>query len=128
LRRVRRPDVLADEPQICAVVDHPKLEHQWLWDIFGSKVRKDVKIEELFDETEDLPPPPPKQELVKPEFVIDVPDPVVGPDDEEFEIDGIEDTPEPLEKTPPSALWWARIFSMESSTSSRKQAEACGCR
>jgi type III restriction enzyme len=60
-----------DEPQVCAVVDHPKLEHQWLWDIF--KKRENVAIDDLFDESEDLPPPLPKQEMTKPEFVIDVP-------------------------------------------------------
>jgi len=32
------------EPQICAVVDHPKLEHQWLWDVFNAKKRTGVLI------------------------------------------------------------------------------------
>jgi type III restriction enzyme len=35
LRRVRVKDIKADEPQSCAVVDHPKLEHEWLWEIFN---------------------------------------------------------------------------------------------
>ena len=37
LRRVRVKGVDPTEPQICAVVDHPKLEHQWLWDIFNAQ-------------------------------------------------------------------------------------------
>jgi len=97
LRRVRVKGVDPTEPQICAVVDHPKLEHQWLWDIFNAKKRENVLIEDLFDETEDLPPPPPRQEMVNPELVIDVPP--LDPSaiiDEEFEVvDGLT-TSEPL--------------------------------
>lgn len=96
LRRVRGKGIAPDEPQICAVVDHPMLEHQWLWDIFGSKVRQNVLIDEIFDETEDLPEPPPKQELDKPENVIDVPkpDPALV-DDGEFDLGEIDEPPDP---------------------------------
>ena len=87
LRRVRLLSVSEDEPQICAVVDHPKLEHQWLWDIFGSKVRRDVGIDAQFDEDEDLPDPPEKQEIVNPSLIVDIPE--ENPlDDEEFSYDG----------------------------------------
>jgi type III restriction enzyme len=97
LRRVRVKGVDQTEPQICAVVDHPKLEHQWLWDIFGSKVRQNVLIDETFNETEDLPPPPPKQELIKPENVIAVPGPDPSlVDSGEFELGHIDSPPEPL--------------------------------
>ncbi|MBM3188683.1 MAG: hypothetical protein FJZ90_08180 [Chloroflexi bacterium] len=98
LRRVRVKGVEATEPQICAVVDHPKLEHQWLWDILNAKKRTGVLIEDLFDETEDLPPPPPRQELAKPELVIDVPpvDPSVV-DQGEFDVGDVEGPPRPLE-------------------------------
>jgi len=98
LRRVRGKKIGEDEPQICAVVDHPKLEHQWLWDIFGSKIRPNVKIEDSFDETQDLPAPLPKQELVKPENVIDVPqpDPSLGADGE-FDLGSFEEPPAPLQ-------------------------------
>jgi superfamily II DNA or RNA helicase len=98
LRRVRVKGVASNEPQICAVVDHPKLEHQWLWDIFNAKKRQNVKIDELFDETEDLPPPPPKQELLKPELVIDLPavDPSVA-DDGEFDVGELPPPPKPLQ-------------------------------
>ena len=75
LRRVRNRNIQEDESQICAIVDHPKLEHKWLWDIFESKIRTDVAIDDLFDETEDLPPPRRKQELVNPENIIDIPEP-----------------------------------------------------
>lgn len=98
LRRVRVKGVDPTEPQICAVVDHPKLEHQWLWDIFNAKKRTGVLIDQEFDETEDLPPPPPKQELGKPDLVIDVPpvDPSLM-DDGEFDVGDIAPPPNPLD-------------------------------
>lgn len=98
LRRVRVKGVTPTEPQICAVVDHPKLDHQWLWDIFNAKKRTNVLIDDLFDETEDLPPPPPKQDLVKPDLVIDVP-PVDSSvlEDEEFDVGDVPPPPKPLE-------------------------------
>jgi len=97
LRRVRVKGVEATEPQICAVVDHPKLEHQWLWDIFNARTREGVLIDDQFDETEDLPPPPPKQEFANPDLVIDVPP--VDPsfvDDGEFDLGDIAPPPQPL--------------------------------
>ena len=69
LRRVRNMQIKDDEPQVCSVIDHPKLEHRWLWEIFGSKVRENVGIDDMFDETEDLPEPPPRQEVVRPRTV-----------------------------------------------------------
>jgi len=97
LRRVRVKGVEPTEPQVCAVVDHPKLDHQWLWDIFNAKKRTNVLIDDLFDETEDLPPPPPKQELAHPDLVIDVPpvDPSVV-DDGEFDLTDVAAPPQPL--------------------------------
>ena len=99
LRRVRVKGVNPTEPQICAVVDHPKLEHQWLWDIFNARKRTGVLIDQEFDETEDLPPPPPKQDLAKPDLVIDLPpvDPSVM-DEGEFDVGDIAPPPKPLEK------------------------------
>ncbi|MFQ3610243.1 MAG: DEAD/DEAH box helicase family protein [Fimbriimonadales bacterium] len=97
LRRVRRKGIDPDDPQICAVVDHPKLEHQWLWDIFGSRVRTQVGIDQEFDETEDLPPPPPRQVLVRPELIIQVPEPDKSLiDDTPFDIGEISTSPEPV--------------------------------
>lgn len=98
LRRVRVQGVDPTEPQVCAVVDHPKLEHQWLWDIFNAKRRTGVLIDDQFDETEDLPPPPPKQEFDKPDLAIDLPpvDPSLV-DDGEFDVGDIAPPPIPLE-------------------------------
>lgn len=97
LRRVRTKGMSPEEPQICAVVDHPKLEHSWLWKIFGSKIRRGVTAEDQFDETEDLPPSPPRQEISRPEFVIDVPKEIEGLVDEgKFEVEEIA-VAEPIE-------------------------------
>ena len=97
LRRVRVKGVEPTEPQVCAVVDHPKLDHQWLWDIFNARKREGVLIDQEFDETEDLPPPPPKQEFANPDLVIDVPP--VDPsfvDDGEFDLGDFAPPPQPL--------------------------------
>ena len=95
LRRVRNGSVLEDEPQICAVVDHPKLEHRWLWDIFSSKVRANVGIDDEYDEEEDLPEPPPRQVLEKPENIVDIPDPAED-DNGKFVLPKFPPAPEPL--------------------------------
>ena len=95
LRRVRNAGMRDEEPQICAVVDHPKLEHQWLWDMFSSKVRTGVGVDDEFDETEDLPDPLPRQILDKPENFIDIPPPSDDLDDDGFDID-VAQPPEPL--------------------------------
>ncbi len=99
LRRVRSRGVGEGEPQICSVVDHPKLEHQWLWEIFSSKVRTDVGIDDMFDEEEDLPPPPPRQVIVNTENFIEIPEPT-DDDGGEFVIDI------PLVTDEPRKDWW----------------------
>ena len=97
LRRVRVKGAIEDDQQICSVVDHPKLEYEWLWQLFNSRVRRDVKIDEIFNETEDLPPPLPKQEIVNPEQIIEVPKEIEGfVDDGEFILDDINLPPVPL--------------------------------
>lgn len=98
LRRVRVRGVEPWEPQICAVVDHPKLEHKWLWDLFGVKPKQNVLIDDEFDENVDLPEPPPKQELIKPQNTIEVPeeDPEFI-DDRPFELTGTYEVPPPVE-------------------------------
>ncbi len=55
-------------------------------------------IDDQFDETEDLPPPPPKQEFDKPDLAIDLPpvDPSLV-DDGEFDLGDIPVPPKPLE-------------------------------
>jgi type III restriction enzyme len=83
LRKVlRKPD----EPEILCVVDHPKLEHAWLWDLVGATVKADVKSSDSFDPDEDLPeaPGPNEPELVNPDKLIDVPE---GLAEQEGEVD-----------------------------------------
>ena len=75
LRRVRRAKIRDDERQICAIVDHPKLDHDWLWELLQAKVRKDVGLDEEFDEPDDLPDPPRAPEIVNPDLVIVIPEP-----------------------------------------------------
>ena len=106
LRRVRKYGMEASDRQICAIVDHPKLEHQWLWDIFSSKVRSNVGVDQTFEEEEDLPEPPPRQELVRPEKMIDIPDPSEE-DDGVFVIDVDDRTAEPLKN------WHERLEGLE---------------
>ena len=106
LRRVRHKDVGSEEAQICAVVDHPKLEHQWLWKIFDSKIRQDVAIDQLFDETEDLPEPPPRQQLVNSQNLINIPEPNCE-DDGVFDLPPTDAPPEPLRN------WRERLEGLE---------------
>ena len=78
LRRVRRPDVGETEKQICAIVDHAKLEHEWLWELLRARVRRDVGVDEKFEDTvavepEDLPP---EQQIVNRDKLISIPSPV----------------------------------------------------
>lgn len=75
LRRVRRPDVAPEEPQICAVVDHEKLEHEWLWKLLQARVRKDVGVQQEFDELQEGVDSPPRQQIVDPDLIIEIPKP-----------------------------------------------------
>ena len=95
LRRVRNANIQEEEQQICAIVDHPKLEHKWLWDIFESKIRTDVGVDDSFDEGEDLPVPRPRQTLINPENLIDIPEPA-DDDGGEFVIDVTVQPTEPV--------------------------------
>ncbi len=85
-RNVRDRDI----GEICAVVDHEKLQHDWLWEMVGAKVHKEVDQHSLFGD-EDLPPPRKPQILAHPENLIEIPEPEeeetdFGKDLEEFEI------------------------------------------
>ena len=65
-----------EEREILAVVDHPRLEHDWLWRLVAvSKVKQDVTDKDVFDEEEDLPNRPLIQTLLRPEKLIKIPDP-----------------------------------------------------
>lgn len=73
LRRIVRED---PEPEILAVVDHPKLEHEWLWRLVAvSKIRQGVLPDDTFGD-EDLPARPKIQKLVRPDKFIVIPDPI----------------------------------------------------
>lgn len=72
LRRIIRDE---PEPEILAVVDHPKLLHDWLWRlVVVSKIRQGVTPEDRFGD-EDLPLKLKIQKLVKPENFIVIPEP-----------------------------------------------------
>ena len=94
---VRKPE----EREILAVVDHPKLDHGWLWELVRAKLKKDVKASDEFDPDEDLPEPvgPYEPELVHPEKVIEVPEPDAGPDGEFDFSTLIDDVPDEDERT-----------------------------
>jgi superfamily II DNA or RNA helicase len=94
LRRIIRDK---PEPEILAVVDHPRLEHDWLWRLVAvSKIRQNVTDEDQFDLEEDLPTKPKIQSLVRPEKIIKIPDPEYEEkiDFEKFKDDIPDDTVE----------------------------------
>jgi type III restriction enzyme len=64
-----------DIQEICAIVDHEKLQHDWLWEIVGAKVRTDVDQYSMFGD-EDLPPRRKPQFVDKPELLIEIPEPI----------------------------------------------------
>jgi superfamily II DNA or RNA helicase len=64
-----------DAQEICAIVDHEKLQHDWLWDMVGAKVHRDVDQSTLFGD-EDLPPKRKPQVVVNGDLLIQVPDQV----------------------------------------------------
>jgi len=71
LRKVIRD---GNEREILAVIDHPKLEHGWLWKLVGAKIKKDVSVDDKFDIEEDLPEKQEKQELIHPDNLIEIPE------------------------------------------------------
>jgi len=72
LRRIIRTQ---EEPEILAVIDHPRLQHDWLWRLVAvSKIRQNVLPDEVFGD-EDLPERPKIQRLTKPENFVKIPSP-----------------------------------------------------
>ena len=67
-----------DAQEFCAIVDHEKLDHQWLWDMVGAKVKKGIDQGDLFGVEDDLPPKRKPQLLVNEDKRIDVPEPLEG--------------------------------------------------
>jgi len=72
-----------DIQEICAIVDHKKLQHDWLWDMVGAKVRENVDQLSMFGD-EDLPPKRKPQIVAHPELLIDIPKPI---EDEESDFE-----------------------------------------
>jgi hypothetical protein len=72
-----------DAQEICAIVDHEKLKHDWLWEMVGAKIHKDVDQFTMFGE-EDLPPKRKQQVIVNPDLLIEVPEPT---EDEKADFD-----------------------------------------
>lgn len=64
-----------DAQEICAIVDHEKLKHDWLWEMVGAKIHKNVDQFTMFGE-EDLPPKRKQQVVSNPERLIEVPEPL----------------------------------------------------
>jgi hypothetical protein len=64
-----------DAQEICAIVDHEKLQHDWLWDMVGAKVHRDVDQFTMFGD-EDLPPKRKPQVVVNGDLLIQIPEPV----------------------------------------------------
>ena len=81
-----------DIQEICGIVDHEKLKHDWLWEIVGAKIRKDVDQMSLFGD-EDLPPKRKPQFVANQELLIEIPEPIEEePSDFDDELAGIEIT------------------------------------
>jgi superfamily II DNA or RNA helicase len=72
LRRIIREE---GEREILTVVDHPKLEHGWLWKKVSAKIKENVSTTAKYDLDEDLPKQEKPQELIDPEKLIEVPEP-----------------------------------------------------
>ncbi len=70
LRKIRE----GDERQILSVVDHPKLQHDWLWRRVGASGVRTVDTEDILGD-EDIPSTPKIQRLVRSENLIDIPSP-----------------------------------------------------
>jgi len=73
-----------DAQEFCAVVDHEKLDHKWLWDLVGAKIKANIDPGDLFGVEDDLPPKRKQQLLVHPDKLIHVPEPL---EDEKEGID-----------------------------------------
>ncbi len=70
LRKIRE----GDTRQILAVVDHPKLLHDWLWRKVGASGFRTVDTEDVLGD-EDIPATPKIQKLERPENLIEIPAP-----------------------------------------------------
>ena len=88
------------------MVDHEKLDHAWLWDLLRARVRKDVGIQQEFDELTERGDPPPRQEIVNRDLIIEIPQPL---DEESQALDPVVVAPPPR----PARDWAALLASLE---------------
>jgi type III restriction enzyme len=94
----------ADEKERLIVVDHPKLEHEWLWQMIDAYVKTDVGIQEDLDLDEGFEEP---EEVDVSKDAIEIPE----PQDEGEEIELPE--PEELEERPLGQDWREYLASVQ---------------
>ena len=72
LRKISKDPV---HMEMLAVVDHPRLEHDWLWRIVAvCKIRQEITGDDVIDPDEDIPKSI-VQKLVNPDKIIKIPEP-----------------------------------------------------
>jgi type III restriction enzyme len=79
-----------DAQEFCAIVDHEKLDHQWLWEMVGAKVKKGIDQGDLFGVEEDLPPKRKPQLLVNEDKRIDIPEPLEGENGDKIDLSDLD--------------------------------------
>lgn len=79
-----------DAQEFCAIVDHEKLDHKWLWDIVGAKIKKDIDQGSLFGLEDDLPAKRKAQFVVNPDLLIDIPEPTESEEADFSDLDDLE--------------------------------------
>lgn len=79
-----------DAQEFCAIVDHEKLQHKWLWDIVGAKIRKDIDQGNLFGIEDDLPPKRKPQFVSNPDLLIEIPEPTEKEEADFSDLDELE--------------------------------------
>lgn len=94
----------ADEKERLIVVDHPKLDHEWLWQMIDAYVKANVGIQEELDLDEGLEEP---EQADVSEDSIEIPEP--GDEGEEIELP----EPEELEEKPLGQDWREYLASVE---------------
>ena len=72
-----------DIQEICAIVDHEKLGHHWLWEMVGARIRTEIDQLSMFGD-EDLPPKRKPQFVANAQLLIKIPKPV---EEEKAEFD-----------------------------------------
>jgi superfamily II DNA or RNA helicase len=72
-----------DEKERLVVVDHPKLDHRWLWELIDAYVKEDVGLQQELDLDEGLEEP---QDFDRREDQISIPQPMAEEDGAEIEL------------------------------------------